>query len=309
MRTTVVEIVLRGLHRRFWIVGAATVAVCAALAAQAAGHVVEARYLPDARQATPLPPAAVAPAPPPLAPPVRDPVQLVERNMFCSDCAGAGDPGPGPLPTGEGVPLTSLPLALIATSLGTQPWATVKDTTSGAQGAFGVGDRIPRAGVIAQVAGTWIDFHNETSDRIERVRLLTGPGDGPAKPLATAARTPATPATPFADRVRKIDDTTYEVDRGLVRELVSGGKVDGVRVIPLAKGDKLTGIKVVMARSTSVAAAIGLKPGDVIEAIDGVRIESAQQMIDMLARLNDITSVRFEGTRKGAPLALALQLR
>jgi hypothetical protein len=307
MRATLLEAALRGLHRRFWIVGAATVAVCAALAAQAAGHVVEARYLtPDARPVLPLPPAAAAPAPPATAaPPVRDPALLVERNMFCSDCAGAGDPGP--LVDGPGVPISALPLALIATSLGTQPWATVRDTATGAQGAFGVGDRIPRAGVIARVAGTWIDVHNEATDRVERVLLLgPAPAGGPAKPVTVTA---AAPAAPYADRVRKIDDTTYEVDRRLVRELVGAGQVDGVRVMPVTRDGKIAGVKVLQARPASIAGAIGLRSGDVIEAIDGARIETAQQVIDMVARLDEISTVRFEGTRRGAPLALELRLR
>jgi len=300
MRAPFVQGALRGLYRRFWIVGAATVTVCAALAARAAGHVVEARYLTDATHAPPL--TRVAPALVSQVPtPARNPGLLVERNMFCSDCGGAGDPDPA-----AGTPASTLGLVLIATSLGREPWATVRDPETGAQGAFGVGDRIPKVGAVEHIAGTWIDVHNDHSGRVERIQLLgVGPGPAPAKVVAAEAA-----ATPFADRVRKIDDHTFEVDRQLVRELVSGGKVDGVRIMPMTKGDKLLGIKVLQARPTSIAAAIGLRPGDLIEGLDGAKLDSAQQLIDMMARLDDITAVHLDGSRRGgAALALDLRLR
>src|SRR5690348_15144319 len=95
MRAALLQVALRGLSRRFWIVGAATVTVCAALAARAAGQVVEARYLTDAPRAPTLP-RVEQQAPPAPVPPVASHAasSLVERNMFCSDCGGAGDPEP-----------------------------------------------------------------------------------------------------------------------------------------------------------------------------------------------------------------------
>jgi hypothetical protein len=303
MGTALVHAALRGLSNKFWIIGAVTVAVCAALAAHAAGQVIEASYLTDAARGVQVTPVVPTPTPPVGSPVPRDPSLLVERNMFCSDCVAVGAAQPD---LGTGVPASTLALILVATSLGDQPWATLRDPHSGAQGAYGVGDRIPHVGPVEHVAGTWVDVRNDAAGRIERIQLLGRTPDGPAATVAAAA---ATPAQPFADRVRKIDDHTYEVDRQLVRDLVGGGKVEGVRVMPLVKANKVLGIKVVQARPSSIAAAIGLKSGDLIEAVDGAKIESAQQLIDMLARLDDISSVRLDGTRKGGALELDLRLR
>ena len=312
MRATFLQSALRGLHHRFWIVGVATVAVCAALAAQAAGHVVEARYLSDTRRATPLPPPR-SPAPPEAAPAAAPDSRatataLVERNMFCADCVATADvpePGGGPI-------ASSLPLALIATTLGQEPWATVRDTATGAQGAYGVGDRIPHVGAVERIAGTWIDVRNDAANRVERVSLLAvvkaaEPGGAAA---GTAGGAKPESASAYADRIRKIDDNTVEVDRALVRELVSGGggTVKGVRITPVTKEGKLAGLRVIT-RPGTLASEVGLKTGDVIEAVDGRRIESAQQLIDMIAKLDDLSSVKFEGTRRGQPLNLELRLR
>jgi type II secretory pathway component PulC len=308
MRAELVQSALRGLSRKFWIVGAATVAVCSALAARAAGEVVSARYLTDAPRAPTLARVEHAPAPPaPGTLPAGNAALLVERNMFCSDCGGAGDPEP----PASGVAASTLPLVLVATSLGRDPWATLRDTETGAQGAFGIGDRIPRVGPVERVAGTWIEVMNERAGRVERIELL-GAAPVAAKAPATtkvAEAGTASPENPYADRVRKIDDHTYEVDRQLVRDLVSGGKVEGVLIRPVTKDDKLLGIKVMRATPTSVAAAIGLRAGDVIEGIDGAHIDSAQQLVDMLARLDDVHKVHLDGTRRGGALGLDLHLR
>jgi type II secretory pathway component PulC len=305
MRAALLQVALRGLSRRFWIVGAATVTVCAALAARAAGQVVEARYLTDAPHAPTLPHVEQQ-APPAPVPPVASHAasSLVERNMFCSDCGGAGDPEPS---TG-GAARSTLPLELIATSIGAEPWATVRNTATGAQGAFGVGDRIPTAGAVTHVAGTWIEVVNDISGKAERIDLL-GLAAATAPKAATGATTTATAESPYADRVRAIDDHTFEVDRQLVRDLVSGGRAEGVLIRPQTKGDQLLGIKVAMAKPNSVAAAIGLKSGDLIDGIDGAKIESAQQLIDMLARLDDISTVKLDGKRKGAAMTIELRLR
>jgi type II secretory pathway component PulC len=307
MRT--LQYVLHGVHRRFWIVGATTIVVCAALMARAAGHVVEARYLGDARQAAPLPFAASQPEPS-IAVPQHDSKALVERNMFCSDCAGGvGDPVVS-APDGA-TPRTALPLSLIATSLGATPVATLRHTGTGAQGAYGVGDVIPGAGPVVRVAGTWIDFTNTAANRVERVDLLdTTPPPKPPDVVTTAKPVATKDAPPWADRVRKIDDNTVEVDRSLVRDLVgAGSKVDGVRIVPATKGNEVLGFRVAAARPGSLGAALGLRPGDLIQSIDGVKIDSAQQMIDLYAKLDDLSSLRFEGTRRGEKLSLELRLR
>jgi type II secretory pathway component PulC len=301
MRAALVQAALHGLSRRFWIVGAATVTVCAVLAARAAGQVVEARYLTDAPRAPTLPRVEQQAPPAAVQPVAGNPALLVERNMFCSDCGSAGDPEPG------AAAASTLPLVLIATSLGREPWASVRNTETGAQGAYGIGDRIPHVGAVAHVAGRWIEVMNDTAGRIERIDLLATAGAVAAPKAATAASSTST--NPYADRVVAIDDHTFEVDRQLVRDLVSGGKVDGVFIRPQTKDGALQGIKVVTARPTSIAAAIGLRPGDLIEGIDGKKIEGANQLLDMLAKLDDLSTVTLDGTRKGAAMAIELRLR
>jgi hypothetical protein len=243
---------------------------------------------------------------------------LVERNPFCSSCAvGPDDPSiDTPAVAGDELPLTSLPLVLVATSLDDDPassFATVRNAGSGAQGAFTIGERLPGAGPVERIAGRYLVFHNDESNRSEKLALLdVRVAD---KPVASAApeRGGAAPARAdsdaFADRVRKIDDTNYEIDRGLIGELVSGGgKVKGVRATPVGKDGKLEGVRLSV-RPDSVGAAMGLHSGDVVRAVGGVGLDSVDKLMSAYARLGDARSVTMDVERAGKPVTITYQLR
>jgi type II secretion system protein C len=251
----------------------------------------------------------------PAAPVPDDPQRgerLIDRNMFCSECVAAVA---APVAeTGE-IPVTALPIVLLATSLGDDSFATVRDGATGAQGAYGIGDRLRGAGPIERIAGTSIQFRNEALGRSERVELLTALVSDQPQPQAAAVVTP--PPEPAQDeawihRVKQTGDKSYEVERSLVRELIASGtgaKVKGVRVGLASKDGKLNGVRIAKAQPGSLATAIGLQTGDVIEAIDGVRLTSPDQLLEVMARVNSATRVPVRGTRNGQPLDLEYSLR
>jgi hypothetical protein len=47
----------------------------------------------------------------------------------------------------------------------------------------------------------------------------------------------------------------------------------------------------------------------VLSAVDGEPIKTAQQMLDLYAKVDQVSSVEFGGTRGGKPLALHLNLK
>lgn len=282
-----------GLARRPWLFTVFTVAACAAFAARAAGALVEARYLTD----PPSPALAPAPRPPPLARPARpDGRQLVARDMFCSQCA----PG-GPDPTADPALARAI---LIATSLGREPRATVTIPTTAVQGAWGVGEAIPGLGRLDRVGATWVEIVDRAGRRGRLSLLETAAGRGPD--TAMPGRAPAA----WDGRIRQLDEQTYEVDRSLVRELVTGVMRPGsLRLIPSFDHGALTGIRLLGATADSLPAAIGLASGDVLTAINGARIANAQQLLDLYAELDQLTTLELSGTRRGQPVVRTLRLR
>jgi hypothetical protein len=291
-----VRSLIAGFVRRTWLVTLVAVAVCGSFAA----HAVAA--LSEEAVAESLSPRA-APARRPIPQPPRAPLDgaiLVVRNIFCSTCAPVLiEPGPTGHYEGE-------PAVLIATALGLDARATVRVLASEVQGEWALGDTIPGVGHVDRIGPTSIDV-SDAHGATTRLSLLE---IKPAAAAATAAAQPK-PDDPYAGRVKRLADGVYEVDRSLVRELVTGAaKPTGVRAIPvLDKVGGVTGLRMLGVRPGSVAGAIGLKSGDVLSAIDGEPIKTAQQLLDLYAKLDQTDKVELQGTRAGKPLAVQLHLR
>jgi hypothetical protein len=298
-----------GLARRTWIVTAITIVSCAAFAAHAANSLVVANYLAPADHGGPraaLPASPAGPIEHPIEHPLRaHGAQLVERNMFCASCAPAGAPGPA-----DGFVLP--PAVLIETSLGREPRATVHVLASEVQGSWGLGDTIPGLGVVDRIGSTWIEL-GDGAGRHGRLSLLglsglpeTAAGGGPG--TAMPASPPA--ADRWADRIKKLDDQNYEVDRGLVRELVTGAaKPGGMRFVPKLDHGEVKGVRIFGVTASSIPAALGLQNGDTLEAIDGAPLKDINQLLDLYARLDQLSAVELSGTRAGKPLVRTLRLR
>jgi hypothetical protein len=292
----------RGLVRRTWIVAVITVLVCSAFAAHAASSIVEAEAFAPSNVSPPrVPPPVAAPAP---ARAPLDGADLVARNMFCSTCAPP-DPGPAGASSAS---FSGKSAILIATAIGKDSRATVRVPETEVQGDWGLGDRIPGVGTIDRIGPVSIDVLDAANVRAT-LRLFDLPAD-PAKDAATSTRVDP-PVDPFADSIKKIDDKTYEVRRELVRELVSGVQKPGkVRMMPIVNKDgEVGGVRVYGVTAGSLPAAIGLKSSDVIDSINGEPIKSAQQLLDLYAKLGDLNVVELGGKRAGKPLAIELRLR
>jgi hypothetical protein len=297
MQTFTLQRWLGGFLRRMWIVTAITVAACAAFAARAAAALLAAETLAPAPRA----PArlTVAPAPPiaPARPGVGD--QLVARNMFCSACDLA-------VPGAAGVDLVLVPAVLIETSVGGEPRATLRVVASEVQGSWGLGDEVPGLGRLDRIAPQWIELVGPTGRR-GRLSLLE-PAAGRGSDTAMSESPPA--ATPWAGRIRQLDEQTYEVDRDLVRELVgSMTKAGGARFVPIMTDGALKGVRLFGVTATTIPSAIGLKNRDALTSIDGQAVTSPQQVIDLYAKLDQLSSVELSGTRDGKPLVRTLRLR
>jgi hypothetical protein len=187
----------------------------------------------------------------------------------------------------------------------TGPFATVRVPSTEVQGSWALGERIPGVGTITRVGAASIDIadgdgHTATLS----LRTAAGREEGGA---ATPAPAPA--AGPFAGRVTKIDDHTYDVERALVRELVTGATKPGhARIVPVVKDGEVKGVRLLAVTTSSAPAAIGLHNGDLLDAIDGQPIKTAQQMLDLYASLDKLSTVTLQGTRAGKPLAVTLRL-
>jgi general secretion pathway protein C len=64
-----------------------------------------------------------------------------------------------------------------------------------------------------------------------------------------------------------------------------------------------------MARKDSLAAAVGLKTGDVIEAVNGTKLTTAEAALAMYGQLETTSMVTVTVQRGGQPVNLEYKLR
>jgi general secretion pathway protein C len=307
------------IKRYFWVVGALTVVLCAFFAAKAAGHVVEAKVLGDAKHAPKITPVAPKPTVVAAATRTKDGKPLADRNMFCSDCLP-------PLPVATAVtdpsqiPMTSLPLVLVATSVNTierYSIASILNNGTNKQGAYAPGDTIPGAGPVKAIYYRYVDFHNTSTNRLERISLL---GDAPQVPVAVAAVTEQPkPTTDDKDDlqaaiesgIKKIDDGNYEIDRALVDKVLANpmGIAKGARVVPAVKNGKADGFKLYAIRPNSVYSKLGFSNGDTLHSINGFELTSADKALEVYTKLKEANSLQVEITRRGKPVSINYSIK
>src|SRR5207245_2074160 len=185
-------------------------------AATAVAALVEAAYLNP--RATPLA-ARIGEAPRIASPPHdhRSGGPLVARNMFCSTCEPSSD---APGSADSFVPQGSLIATTIASTTRTATIVVASDVL----GTWSLGDVVPKLGRIVRIDRVSIEIEDAHG---RRGTLALFRGAPPREPAIAANE-------PWADRMRAIDDHTFEVDRELVRDLVSGAVRPGAaRATPI----------------------------------------------------------------------------
>jgi general secretion pathway protein C len=306
------------LRRCYWAVPWVVVAACSSLTATAVAHVIAGAALEEpevpVRERSPLAVGASLSVAGPGGGRA-----LVDRNLFCSDCEPAVVMPVVVEATGSAPPATSLPLLLVATNVSSvdeASFATIRNTSSAQQGAYGLGSSIPGVGPVRRIGGTWVDFENRTAQRVERVSMRTVEA---APSVAAPAPAPATPARTEKDAltaevaagVRQLSENTFEVDRALIDKLLANptGLARGARVAPSAKNGKPDGFRMRSVRPGSAFAAIGLQSGDVVHAVNGFELTSMDKALEVYTKVRQSTRLSVDVTRRGKPIVLEYAIR
>jgi general secretion pathway protein C len=306
------------IKRYFWVLGAVVVMTCAVFAAKATGHIVEAKLLGDAERGPRI--AAVTPRPEATVAQVRtkDGGQLSTRNMFCSDCTPAVDTVKTTDPSQ--VAMTSLPLALLATNIGSRledSYATIVNSENQKQGAYAVGDLVPGAtnsGKIKLIRFKYVEFEN--NGRLERLVLLGAPAPSaptpvPDAPVVASDENKDDLQSSIDNGIKKIDDSNYEIDKSLVEKVLLNpmAVAKGARVVPSMKNGKPDGFKLYAIRPASAFAKLGLSNGDTLQSINGFELTSADKALEVYTKLREATSLEVEVTRRGKPVTLKYSIK
>lgn len=310
------------IKKYFWVIGLFAMLICVGLAAKATNHVIAGKYLnaraepvkiehkrsraPSATQTT----RSKAGAP------------LAERNMFCSSCApeevvpeSTQEPGDPNV-----VPLTSLPLELVATNVSTRSeysFATILNTETQSQGAYWVSNIIPNGGEVVAIARGHVDFRNQSSQRLERISLFetakaTRSRSRSESPVTVAKSETKDEMTAMLDEgIKKTGENSYEVDRALIDKVLANpmSVARGARVVPSIKDGKANGFKLYAIRPSSVFAKIGLRNGDTINSINGFELTTPDKALEVYTKVKESSNLSVSVTRRGATVNLDYTIR
>jgi general secretion pathway protein C len=248
------------IKKYFWLVPVLVAAGSSALAARGVSHILEGAFLSDSAELAEVEPPAPGERPPAREARSKSGATLAARNMFCSACVPESPAADTETPVDpNAVPITSLPLQLLATNVARKEehsFATIRNTATSFQGAYWKSYEIPGAGKVERIVGGHVDFHNASTNRIERISLLD------------TARPPASPTSPVA----RAEPDSYEMERALVNDLLANpmSMARSARIAPsLDTNGQPNGFKLYAVRPASVFAKLGIRNGDTVTAVNG----------------------------------------
>lgn len=310
------------IKKYFWLVGIIVVMGSAGFAAKGVSHILEGALLTDSAEVPEVEPVA------PQRRPARESrsksgAALAARNMFCSDCVPAAPADQSETPVDpNAVPITSLPLELLATNVSReqkQSFATIRNTSTASQGAYWAEQEIPGAGKVERIAGGYVDFRNTSTNRLERISLLNvGQPSAPPPPVDTAVAVAGRPTEPAGELesmidqgIKKVSEDSYEVQRGLVNSLLANpmAMARGARVVPSVKDGAPNGFKLYAIRPSSVYGKIGLRNGDTVTAVNGFDLSSPDKALEVYTKVREASNLTVSVLRRGKPMTLNYTIR
>jgi general secretion pathway protein C len=226
------------------------------------------------------PPASSAAGQAPLRPAVNPTVELasiVNAHLF----------GVSGVQAGGNAPQTTIPLILAGVIAEKDPakgQAIIGDSASAAK-LFAVGSMIPGGARLHAVYGDHVLI--ERAGRLETLPL-------PRNPMKGGALNASAAAAPAQKQLQ--DNSTVLAGLVRVQPVFNQGKLNGYRIFPGGT------------RGTSAFSQLGLRPGDLIVAINGTSLDDAARAMEVLQTLSSSASATITVSRNGASQEVNLNL-
>ncbi len=333
------------LKKYFWLIKLIGVAIVIAFAASAAitfglsrvllepaGEVIEAKVEPEpkededddarARQARML--EALAGQDMGKTPKQRAAESVVKGSIFCPACV--------PEPTEEEATATSLagpvrpgeiksrlPLQLLATMESDDPafsMATILHTDTNLLAPYSPEDSVRAGVVIKRVERGRVVFRNGA--QMEYIEL----GAAPPPPPVTSSAAPVVPKPENKKNSRVIegaseaiscdsDFSSCTVDKKFLEKLLANPAqlTKQARIVPAVRDGETKGYKFYGIRPGSLPKLLGLKNGDLLTSVNGHKLDSLDQAMDLYTKLRRASHLSVSIERKGEALQKEIDIK
>jgi len=280
-------------------------------------------------QAPPQSPSGASPKPVEKArpkPPLSRYRAIAERNLFRID-TGSQSPAAATIDL-EALKQTELKLKLWGTVSGQaqEAYAVIEDAQSRKQNLYRVGDAIQSAN-LKMILREKVVLQVEDRDEILQMQEVPG-SQGPAPPQmqeAPGSEEPTPPqmpelpggeepdpgeGAPAAEAPPAARPQTIRLRPNMLEGMVGEGEdpFKNLNVQPHQTDGAPDGVALTGIQPRSIFRRLGLREGDVITAIDGEPIRSAEHLTVILEKLTSGSGVSLELNRRGRPTTLDFQV-
>jgi general secretion pathway protein C len=136
------------------------------------------------------------------------------------------------------------------------------------------------------------------------------PATGVAK-SEPAAKPGAGVPKEIADKIQKVNDTEFHVDRQVVDNILENQAdlMKSARIVPEKKDGKVVGIRLFGIRPDTLLGKLGMQNGDRLESINGFDMASPEKALEAYARLRTAEGLNVKITRRGTPMTLDYRIK
>jgi len=131
----------------------------------------------------------------------------------------------------------------------------------------------------------------------------------PAEP--SPPRGPAKIPDDIAQKIQKISDTEYQVDRSVVDKVLENQAelMRSARIIPETKDGQVVGVRLFGIRPDTLLGSLGIQNGDRLETINGFSMSSPEKALEAYTRLRAADGLKLQVNRRGQPVTLDIKFK
>jgi general secretion pathway protein C len=218
-----------------------------------------------------------------------DAVEIANRHLF-----GMATPS-----TTQNAPDTTLALTLhgIVSGRGVAD-SRALILANGDEEPYSVGAQLPGGAVIRAIYPDRVML--ERDGRVEALRLPKSDSGGGNTMTSTGPSPPMGMPPPMPQNL------------GQLRQAIANNPerlMDSVRAMPVMQQNKLTGYRIYPAGNPAIFNQLGLKPGDVVTAVNGIPLTDPAQSMRILSSVKTSQQVSVTLLRNGQPQTQVLQMQ
>ena len=140
---------------------------------------------------------------------------------------------------------------------------------------------------------------------------------GVAKPVAPVVPANVPPALASTDSaittegISKTGENSYEISRDLINSKLSdlATLTNEAKAIPNMKNGEFNGFKLYAIRSTSIFSQIGMKNGDILQTVNGEKVDSLEKAMGLLGTLGSASSIQIGMQRRGQDVKMDYSIK